>query len=62
VVAYFRVVVPDPPVESPQLAVERIAEELARLLTGGHDEQRQEWIECLSGSDKDADRPVLPSD
>jgi hypothetical protein len=65
VIAYFRVVVPDLPAEdkaaeSSQLAVERIAAELARQVSASHDEQHQEWVNYLSGKDKDAQRPVSP--
>lgn len=65
VIHYFRVVVPDLPTvdkaaASSQLAVERIAAELARQMTAGHDEQYQAWVDYLSGKDKDAQRPVDP--
>jgi hypothetical protein len=63
VCAYWRVVVPEPHVESPaasraQLAVERIATELARQLGAGQDDQYQAWLNCLSGNDKNAQRPA----
>jgi hypothetical protein len=63
VCAYWRVVVPEPHVQSPaarraQLAVERIAPELARLLAPGNDDQYQVWLNYLSGHDKNAQRPA----
>jgi hypothetical protein len=65
VCAYWRVVVPEPHVESPaarraQLAVERIAPELARRLAPGNDDQYQVWLNYLSGHDKNAQRPADP--
>lgn len=61
-IAYFRVVVPDLPAEDgSQLAVERIATELARLVSEGDDAQRREWVDYLSGKDRDAQRPVTAS-
>ena len=62
VIHYFRVVVPDLPAEDgSQLAVERIATELARLVSEGDDAQRREWVDYLSGKDRDAQRPVTAS-
>ena len=62
-IAYFRVVVPDMPAEdkaagSYQLAVERIATELARHLGTGRDDRYQAWLNYLSGSDKNSQRPA----
>jgi hypothetical protein len=60
-IAYFRVVVPDMPAEAgSQLAIERITTELARLMPAEDDAQRQEWVDYLSGKDRDAQRPVTP--
>jgi hypothetical protein len=63
--AYFRVVVPDLPPEfkaaaSRQLAIERIATELARQLGAGQEDKYQAWLNYLSGSDKNAQRPADP--
>ena len=62
-IAYFRVVVPDMPAEDgSQLAVERIATELARLVSANDDAQRQEWVDYLSGKGRvdSRKRPVTP--
>ena len=48
----------DPAAASSRLAVDRIATELARLMSAGDDEQHQEWVDYLSGKDKDAQLPV----
>ena len=65
VIAYFRVVVPELPVvdrvaASSQLAIERMAAELARQMTASNDDQYQAWDDYLSGKDKDAQRPGDP--
>jgi hypothetical protein len=42
---------------SSQLAVERIAAELARQMTSGNDEQYQACVDYLSGKYEDTQRP-----